>query len=78
MNAKEFRQKYAEMERQENELLRQTSQAESMAQLEQLCRGFATHLRSWEAEAIEEDYQYFTELQARLSKWPKESLGEPL
>ncbi|GMU54061.1 MAG: hypothetical protein AMXMBFR33_32070 [Candidatus Xenobia bacterium] len=81
MDAREFRRTYEEMERLENELLRRTSQAESMAQLEQLCREFAPHLRSWEAEAIAEDYEHLSILQERLRRaadWRKERLGEAL
>ncbi len=81
MDAREFRRTYEEMERLENELLRRTSQAESLAQLEQLCREFAPHLRSWEEEAILEDYEHLARLQNRLHKaaeWQRERIGEAL
>lgn len=81
MDAGEFRRTYEEMERLENELLRRTSQAESLAQLEQLCREFAPHLRSWEAEALVEDYEHLARLQERLRKAAdlrRERLGESL
>ncbi len=81
MDGREFRRTYEEMERLENELLRRTSQGESMAQLEQLCREFAPHLRSWEAEALTEDYEHLSILQERLRRaanWRKERLGEAL
>lgn len=81
MDGREFRRTYEEMERLENELLRRTSQAESLAQLEQLCREFAPHLRSWEAEALVEDYEHLSRLQERLRKAAdlrRERLGESL
>lgn len=77
-----MRQSFAFMQRCENELLRRTTIAESMAELEQLCREFGPHLRSWQSQAQAEDLQHLSELQRRLALasklWSREQLGKTL